>query len=486
MALSFTRWHVLCLMLLCLNGFATAQQVEPALKPAACPAKARAVADEHRSTLRCAWLLVPEDRHKQQNGRRVELFVLRILSQEPKGNAPLLHLTGGPGDAASDELAFWLASAFHQDYDIILVDQRGTGLSRPSLACPESASDDQWILACRMRLMNEGIDLSAYHTMAIVRDTRDLLEAMAIEKVNVYGSSFGSRLALLLADVAPERIRSLALDGAYPPPRSALLDMAHNSELALGRLFSDCETNPACDTSIPELRRKFYHVLAEMNEAPLALYNMDENSLLRMNGDGFLLWTIDMLRYPEAVPLLPGLIEALYLGFTDLLLSVDRFAEAPKWNEENSHSDGAYLSVLCAEDLALSAPERWQAQHQKVSPAIRRALRPIARKQLSACEKWDLRPAGTLPDKEVKSDVPALLLSGVYDSVTPPYYGELAAEHLSVSWHYLFPSVGHQVLKAEPCASLVMRAFLADPARRPAHHCFATLQPPDFALEREG
>ncbi len=454
--------------------------------PAACPAQARAVANEHQSTLRCAWFLAPEDRDKQQNGRRVELFVLRILSQEPKGNAPLLHLTGGPGDAASDELAFWLASGFHQDYDIILLDQRGTGLSRPALACPESASDDQWILACRMRLLNEGIDLSAYHTMAIVRDTRDLLEAMAIEQVNVYGSSFGSRLALLLADVAPERIRSLALDGAYPPPRSALVDMAHNAEQALERLFSDCETNPACNAALPGLRRKFYHVLAEMNEEALELYNMDENSLLRLNGDEFLLWTIDLLRYPEAVPLLPGLIEAIDLGFTDLLLSLDKFAKAPKWNADNSHSDGAYLSVLCAEDMALLTAQRWRTQHQKVSPAFRRALRPIAREQLSACEKWDLRPAGTLPVKVVKSVVPALLLSGAYDSITPPYYGELAAEHLSVSWHYLFPNVGHQVLKAEPCASAVMRTFLADPTRQPAHHCFATLQPPDFALEREG
>ena len=484
--MSFTRWRVLCLMLLCLNGIATAQQLEPALMPAACPAKARAIANEHRSTLHCAWFLAPEDRQKQQNGSQVELFVLRILSQEPKGNAPLLHLTGGPGDAASDELAFWLTSGFHQDYDIILMDQRGTGLSRPALACPESASDDQWILACRMRLVNEGIDLSAYHSMAIVRDTRDLLEAMAIEKVNVYGSSFGSRLALLLADVAPERIRSLALDGAYPPPRSALVDMAHNSEQALERLFSDCESNPSCDVALPELRRKFYHVLAELNEEPLELYNLDENTVLRLNGDEFLLWTIDMLQYPDLVPLLPLFIELLHLGNTYLLLSLDSLAKAPNRNEDNSHSDGAYLSVLCAEDMALAASERWRTQHQQASQAIRHALRPIAREQISACEKWDLRPAGTLPVEVVKSDVPALLLSGAYDSVTPPYYGELAAEHLRVSWHYLFPNVGHNVLKAEPCASAVMRTFLADPTRQPAHQCFATLQPPDFALERAG
>lgn len=473
-------------MLVCLNAVSAAQQVNSGLNPAQCPAKAREIASNEQATIRCAWFLAPEDRQRPQNDRRVELFVLTILAQEPLGNKPLLYLAGGPGDAASDDLAFWLKSGFHQDYDIILVDQRGTGLSRPALDCPEIDSNDQWIQACRMRLVNEGIDLLVYDTMAIVQDMHELLRAMEIEGINVFGSSFGSRLALLLADAAPERIRSLVLDGVYPPTRSAVVDMAYNAELALERLFHDCDMAPACRASVPELRLKLYQAIAEMNEEPAEIYHLGEDSGFDMSGDQFLLWTIGMLRYPDAVPFLPSLIEAFYLGFYDLLLSIAAFAKAPNWEHDSSHSEGAFLSVRCSEDLALAAPQRWQAEHQNASEAIRRSLSPIARKHFADCEIWDVRPAPALLGREVKSDVPALLLSGAYDSATPPYYGDVASEHLGASWHYVFPNVGHNVLEAEPCASLIMHAFLRDPEQQPSHACFATLHPPDFALERAG
>lgn len=473
-------------MLACLSAAASAQRDSPGrnadFKQTTCPAHMRATALAHRSEIRCAWFSVPEDHHNQRDSAQVHLFVLIILADAPAGKSPLLHLTGGPGDAASDELAFWLESILHQEYDIILVDQRGTGLSQPSLDCPEAYRREGWLLACRERLQNEGVALSAYHSLAIVWDMRALLDAMALEQVNIYSHSFGSRLALLLARVAPESIRSLTLDGAYPPARSAVADMAYNAEQALQQLFRDCKAAPACHDALPGLRRKFFHLHAALNQTPLKLYVAGENATLHMTGDNFMLWTIDMLRIPEALPLLPGAIEALYQGYAEVLPSLDARFRAAREDDTSSHSEGAYLSLLCADALAHDDAEN----RPPVNPAIAQAFRPLARELLTNCQIWKARPAPEWLAPTRASDVPTLLLSGAYDSVTPPYYAELLGEQLTRAWHFLFPNVGHNVLKALPCASSIMLAFLADPWRQPARACFEHLRPPEFKALREG
>ena len=460
---------------------AAAQEVVPGFNPAQCPAIVQKVAHDHQALISCGWFVVPEDRQTRENGRQVELFFVRVKSLEQSDNSPLLHLAGGPGDAASDDLAFWLESAFHQDYDIILLDQRGTGLSRPSLDCPEIDSYSQWIPACRTRLINEGIDLSAYHTMSVVLDVRDLLDDLDIKQVNLYGNSFGSRLAMLLAEVAPERVRSMVLDGVYPPSRSDVVDMASNTEQALERLFDDCEAAPACNLLIPELRLKFYQVVADMNEEPPELNKMGEKTGIFMNGDEFLLWTATMLRYPNAIPMLSLLIEGFYMGNYDLLLLINAFVKAPYWNEEDRHSEGAYYSVRCSEDLTLVVSERWQAEHKLAREEIVIAMNPIVRNHFSECEVWNVRPAPEQITTVVTKDIPALLLSGAYDPATPPHWAEYAAESLKTSWHYVFPAASHGVLEAEPCAVLLMQDFLADPRLQPADGCVSELRPPAFS-----
>ena len=479
--MSYARCAVLYLTMYCMVAVAAAQEIVPGFNPAQCPAIIQKVAHDHQALINCGWFVVPEDRQTPENGRLVELLVARIRSLEQSDNSPLLHLAGGPGDAATDDLAFWLESRFHQDYDIILLDQRGTGLSRPSLDCPEIDSYNQWIRACRARLIDEGIDLSAYHTMAVVWDVRDLLETLDIKQVNLYGNSFGSRLALLLAAVAPERVRSMVLDGVYPPSRSDVVEMACNTEQALERLFDDCETTPACNLLIPELRHKFYQVVTDMNEEPPELNNKGENTGFFMTGDEFLLWTATMLRYADAIPMLSLLIEGFYRGNYDLLLLINAFAKAPYWNEEDTHSEGAYYSVRCAEDLTLAVSERWQAEHKFIREEIVIALSPIVRNHFSECEVWDVRPAPEQIMTVVTSVVPTLLLSGAYDPATPPHWAEFAAESLKTSWHYVFPAASHGVLQVEPCAILVMQNFLADPRLQPTDDCVGELRPPVFS-----
>ncbi len=471
---------LLLLLLLLPNAGAQAPVVE--LVAVVCPGRFLEDAGAKTADLSCSRALMPENRQAPNNGRWVNLFVLRIPPKAEAGNAPILHLSGGPGDPASADLNFWLESPLHQEYEIILVDQRGTGLSLPSLDCPEygDGEDEVWIRACRRRLVEGGLDLSQFQYLSVVQDLHDLLVSLDLDKVHLYGNSYGSRLALLLSSMAPERIRSIVLDGVYPPPRNDLAELASNSTRALERLFADCQADAACDSLYPHLRDMFYRSVEEMNAAPPELYHLGESTEWTLNGDQFLAWTVGVLRYKDALPILPHLIASFHAGVYDLFVLIDGLLKMPHWNDRDFRSEGFELSARCSEDAQLPVSEHEDVNEPVVSAAIARVINPIVQRLRDQCDLWNVPAAPERISHAVKSDVPALLLSGAYDPATPPHWALFAAEHLSRSWPVVFPHVGHGVLESDACAGELMRAFLSDPLKAPEAECLSSLQPPQF------
>ena len=473
-------------LLLCLTPIAGAKDANGRYTEVDCPDVIQAAAGAHLNRISCGRLLLPENRQTQENGRLVELFVLRLQAEAEAGNAPILHLAGGPGDAASAELSLWLESSLQRDFDIILVDQRGTGFSLPSLDCPEYSepAGGEWARACRKRLEAQGVDLSRYHYQSVVWDFHDLLLALELDEVNLYGQSYGSRLALLLAKLAPERIRAMVLDGVYPPPKSDLEEFAYNAERSLERLFADCQADAACDALYPDLRVMFYRVVDEMNAAPPELYHLGESTGRAMSGDQFLAWTIEALRHKDALPILPALIAGFDAGGFDMFVLINAFVQAPHWNDGDFHSEGFELSLRCSEGAALAASQGAIGDRLDVSNAVSRVVEPLLQHIRDLCVIWKVPAAPEMIAQTASSDVPALLLSGAFDSATPPRWADFAAARLSRSWQFVFPNVGHGVLYSAACATELTRAFLDHPLQAPAADCFARLRPPAF-VEQE-
>lgn len=472
----------LCLLLLLLLPIADAQEPVVEITALACPERFLAEANAMEARISCGRALALENREAPGKGRRVNLFFLRIPPETEAGNAPILHLSGGPGDPASADLRFWLESPVHQEYEIILVDQRGTGLSLPSLDCPEygDGEDAVWIPACRQRLIEQGVDLSQYHFMSVVWDMYELLGRLELEEVNLYGNSYGSRLALLLSSMAPQRIRSMVLDGVYPPPRNDLAELASNSARALERLFVDCEADAACHELYPHLRDRFYQVVAKMNAAPPELYHLGERTGWTLNGDQFLAWTVGVMRYQESIPILPHLIASFDAGVYDLFVMIDGLLKMPHWHDRDFRSEGFELSARCSEDARLAVSEREDENGPAVSEAMARVIDPIVRRLRDQCELWNVPAAPDKLSRAVESDVPALLLSGAYDPAAPPQWAQFAAKHLSRSWQVVFPHVGHGVLESDECAGELMRVWYANPLQKPDAECFSFLKPPQF------
>ncbi len=471
---------LICLLVNCV----TSQDDTPLIRDDDCAAEFLELARAHSARISCMWLIVPEFQDERDSRFQFELFLLRVRSQKPTHNAPILHLPGGPGYAASAYLSNWLESDFHQDFDIILLDQRGAGLSYPSLECYEldRSESDNWVRTCRERMDNRSVDLSAFTSTAIVQDLHDLLLALGAPQVNVYGHSYGTRLALLLADIAPQRIRSLVLDGVYPPPLNATAEMARNTHLALEQLFNDCEADTMCKQSFPHLRDSFYRAVSQMNATPVEASILGQNHGAIMDGDDLVLLVRSLLQEASAIPYLPDFIASFALGEHDLAPMVEFVTVYDDETDHKSQSEGTYLSVRCPEDLSNPESQRLTSFDSNIPAEVTAATRKLARDEYADCRVWDVSTAKAGIQQPIASAVPTLLLSGAYDPATPPQWGEYAAKYLQSSWHFVFPNLGHNVLGSEPCAADIMQEFLDDPSQKPTADCFSNLQPPGFQV----
>src|SRR5690606_4668082 len=176
----------------------------------------------HSAAARCGWLTVPEDGNQPQ-GRSIRLHVAIIpaLRLQPAAD-PLYIISGGPGQAAS-EMYLNMAPAFariRRDRDIVVVDQRGTGRSqRLDCAFPDeqalTAADElqQTTQQCIGSLPG---DVRCYTTSIAVQDLDAVRAALGHARINLYGVSYGTRVAQHYMRRHPERVRSAILDGVVP------------------------------------------------------------------------------------------------------------------------------------------------------------------------------------------------------------------------------------------------------------------------------
>ena len=183
-------------------------------------------------------------------GRRIGLHVARVAAINRRKQADALFvLAGGPGQGAGDFYAS-VAPAFariRRDRDIVLLDQRGTGASH-ALSCPgEEAqlyqASDAEVAAFAQRCL-EGLraqaDPAFYTTSLAVADLERVRAALGYERIDLYGISYGTRVAQQYLRRFPTRVRALILDGVVPPQRALGPEVALDAESALRRILARC------------------------------------------------------------------------------------------------------------------------------------------------------------------------------------------------------------------------------------------------------
>jgi len=433
----------------------------------------------------CGWLVVPENRGSLPS-RAIRLAVGIF---HPAGGAtqpdPIIYLSGGPGGSVLEFIRYTFEDGFawvlDAGRDLILFDQRGVGVSKPALDCPnvealmrdlsnrvqgghpasEREAGDLTLdayLACGENLAQVA-DLAAYNSAASAADVNDLRLALSYAQVNLWGVSYGTRLALTVMRDHPEGLRSVVLDSVYPPDVDLYAEAPANFSRSLNLLFDSCAANPICNRHYPDLRTVFFDTIEPLNAAPVTrtitdtLTGADYTTLF--DGDALLGFVFQILYETELKYLLPELI---YDASQNDFEAIDRIRGA-LLARRAATSPGMMFSVQCHEEVPFSSPEAFDAalaHYPEFAGLFERAA--AGGLAYRVCAGWGAGQADGIENQPVTSNIPTLVLAGEFDPVTPPAWGRHAAETLSRSHFFECPGVGHGATAAD-CGREMALAF---------------------------
>jgi pimeloyl-ACP methyl ester carboxylesterase len=228
--------------------------------------------------LRCGSIEVPENPDKPQSRTiSLNIVVVPALRPDPRSD-PWVELVGGPGNAATDFVRSFTTDLryLRRDRDVLLIDQRGTGKSN-GLYCEElalhrlSSLFPRWpkkgVRACRKRL-SKSSDLSQYSTRNAARDLETVRARLGYSQLNLFGSSYGTRVALDYMRQYPDNVRAAMLWGVVTLDFRRPLYYARDGQQALDRLIDDCAADVACGEAFPNIRRDLATTLNELERAP--------------------------------------------------------------------------------------------------------------------------------------------------------------------------------------------------------------------------
>ena len=436
----------------------------------------------------CGYLVVPEDR-SHSGGRTVRLFVARIPAvNRQRAPDPVFVLAGGPGMGASD---FYTSAAaafarIGRDRDIILVDQRGTGKSQ-ALQCEiDDKALQPEVDRCQAQLSAQA-DLRQYTTSVAVRDLDDVRSALGYRQINLYGISYGTRVAQHYARRYPQQTRALILDGVVSPQMILGPSLALDAQAALNRLFARCQQEPACQQRFGDVQQSLQALRSNLQRQPVTVSVADPLSGKPEDlqvSDQALALLLRLASYSSSTAALLPL--TVHLAAHDkqfaplagqLLLTAQSVSEVMAY--------GMHNSVVCAEDVP-----RFDAHLDKAALAATYLGSSQVTALQTLCAHWPRGPVDQGFNQPLKGDWPVLLLSGSADPVTPPQYARQAAVQMSHAVQIVMPDQGHGQLGA-PCMDRVMADFLqraaqAEQVAQLDRSCLDQVRPAPFFLSLTG
>lgn len=414
----------------------------------------------------CGTFSVPENPARPQ-GRLIRLHIARVAAiNRRKQPDPLFVLAGGPGMAAT---TFYVTAAgalarIHRERDIVLVDQRGTGDSNP-LSCELNdealwrASDVALVAATRKCLakLQQHADVAFYTTSLAVQDLDRVRAALGYSAINLYGSSYGTRVAQHYLRRFPTRTRTVILDGVVPPQVALGPSLALDAESALGNIFARCAHESACAQRFGDPAASYHALRDSLAARAVTVHLADPTTGEPVSLEFTALHLAAVLRLSsytaEQAALLPLALhmaqrEGNFAPLASQFLLVNR-------SYEDVLAYGMHNTVVCTEDVPYfrsAGIDRARLERTYLGTSQLDGLERV-------CAAWPRGPIDEDFHAPLRSAVPVLLLSGEDDPVTPPAFAIEAARELKEHVSVVLQGMGHGQLAA-PCIDRLMARFI--------------------------
>jgi pimeloyl-ACP methyl ester carboxylesterase len=434
-----------------------------------------------RGVVVCGSVTVPQ-RRGASGGKSLMPVSLSaaIYASAGTNGTPVLFLAGGPGESSIEAvdqllLATPTGQVLRRDHPIIAFDRRGVS-STLSDASPDLGRITLTLVGRRKAVLAtladtlsqraralraQGVDPGAFTTAAAVQDIVDVLHALHVEKVVLFGVSYGSLEALRFMRLHPAMVEAVVLDGVAPPSATQLLDSAYvagTGRQIVSRIVEECRTDPDCGVHYEQLAR----AVAALSDTSGTRLRRTARFRLSDNGKVSESWhTLEVA----------GASVLSVLGVASSLEEIR--ARVPRIIEE--FVSGDTLRDRYAPDVLLAAaidPSLQTSVRQQISLVRMIAFcgdrpqgEPIARNR-TLCDALGVPFAGPDVIAPVTSNLPTLLISSGYDAQTPAVLADEAAKTLRRSRRVHFPTSGHVAFPRQmvaACAALIIDAFVRQP-----------------------
>jgi pimeloyl-ACP methyl ester carboxylesterase len=422
----------------------------------------------------CATFPVAEDPAKPQ-GRRIDLNIVWLPADSKSGGTPdpVFFLAGGPGQAATQyagQIDMALNEARKQR-DIVLIDQRGTGKSNPldcrdakgePLKLDDTAEFDEAVLTAYvgqcLKSLEGRADPRFYTTGDAIGDIDAVRAALGVDRINLIGGSYGTRVAQQYAMHYPQHTRSVVLDGVAPNRLVVGGEFAQRLDEALRRQDAQCAKLPACKARFDngatgaDLIARLKSLKARLADSPVKVsyHDPDTNEVHEdtLTADTLTGLTHGVSYVPQLSSLLPLVVSEAEQGRYESLMAIAKFWSSQVGDQLNR---GMQWSVICAEDAPRYQPN--PADADTVLGA------DMAHMFFAACRQWPRGKVAADFTAPLKTDLPVLVVSGELDPVTPPVYGDEVVKTLSHARHLVLRGQGHGGMNVGCMPKLLGRFF---------------------------
>lgn len=453
-----------------------------------------------RDRLECGYIEVPELPGQAAGARlRLPVAIIRSTSREPRPD-PIVFIAGGPGAAPLESVRTverFAQHPFGRDRDIIVYNQRGSLQTEPPLVCaalgasrlaihaadltlPErDARIAATVVDCLQQLRSQGRVLEAYGATGNAHDLKALREALGIRQWNLLAVSYGTWMALEAVRTDPDGVRSLLLDSVMSRDSDLFMSEGpRNFALGVDRMLAVCAADAACAAAFPDLKDRLRSTISALDRRPLELrigsVADGESIQVAVNWHDFLSVVHWMLYNAGTLRLVPPLIDATSRGDLRLLTSLMEYVY-PASRLGAPGPSAAFFAIVCNDQFTSRNP-----LPAAPSNADYRGFSIVSFMAL-ACESAARgREPNPKPDP-IRSTVPALLLSGRFDPMTPDVYAASLAEYLAHARVVVIGDAGHSTLSDfAACQTEVALQFLDTLDTSRLHPCLAQEHRPRF------